>query len=933
MEDDNRFSPQSLLSGSNAPYVLGLYEQYCQNPQSLPLPWQRFFEKYPGPYKSEHVPEWPEKKDLDAHSHHGNTTAVEKSLAAIRLIQAYRNLGHLACQLDPLCLTPPRHHPELEIDFHGFKPADLHHTVYLGAQFQEPVMQIDTLVSKLKSMYCGTVGIEYLHIHEPRQRAWLEKRFEEGVADLPVEQKKILYKNLVRAEKFEKFLHTKFQGAKRFGLDGGEALIPALELLLESAISNGVIEVDIGMAHRGRLSVMAHIMGKPIHLIMAQFHGTSIYKDFSGSGDVKYHQGYSNDRTFGDKSIHLSLTPNPSHLESVYPVVLGKVRGKQALAGDEARKKILGLVIHGDAAFIGQGVVAESLQLAKLDGYTTGGTVHFIINNQVGFTANQKEGRSSTHCSDVAKAIQAPIFHVNADDPEAVLWVTQLAFDYQREFGHDVIIDFVCYRRYGHNESDEPSFTQPRMYEVIHEHPPISEVYKRQLLDRNSFPEAQMDAIAGEVDNFLYAEFRLAETLKNDEESRIKADWLKNRWAGIDAKAGKPLPTGAPREKLFDLGFKSLQVPTEFFINPKIQRLLAQREEAIKQEFPIDWGLAESLAFATLLDEGIPIRLSGQDCARGTFSHRHARWVDQKTEKTHIPLNFMTPNQAKIEVHNSSLSEEAVLGFEYGVSLCNPKSLVVWEAQFGDFANGAQIMIDQFISASEQKWLRLSGLVLLLPHGFEGMGPEHSSARLERFLQLCAQDNMYVVNCSTPANFFHALRRQVHSNTRKPLVVMTPKSLLRHKNAVSHLSDLQGASQFSPIIRSPLKPDETRRVVLCSGKVYYDLLETCEQKGVQDVALIRLEQYYPFPLEPLAQILMPYKDKEIVWCQEEPKNMGAWSFLEPLMHTLLHAIQASRQKLIYAGRAEAAAPAVGSPTIHEKEQKTLISEALGIPND
>jgi 2-oxoglutarate dehydrogenase E1 component len=912
---------------------MDLYEQYCQSPQSIAPQWQHFFQKYPDFYTSEKAPQWPEKRQekaqnltQDLHSH----SIIEKSMKAMRLVQAYRSLGHLACPLDPLGLTAPYEHPELTIEFYGFKPQDLHTPVYLGPMFQDQTPTLAHLLTQLKSMYCGSVGIEYAHLHNPDQRSWLQKRFEKGVQPLTIDEKKTLYKNLVRAEKFEKILHTKFQGAKRFGLDGGEALIPALEVVLEQAAKNKMVEVDIGMAHRGRLSVLAHIMGKPIHLIMAQFHGTSIYKDFSGSGDVKYHQGYSNDRIFHGHSLHLSLTPNPSHLEAVYPVVLGKVRGKQSSINDNLRKKVMGLVIHGDAAFIGQGVVSESLQLAKLEGYKTGGTLHYIINNQVGFTATPKEGRSSTHCSDVAKAIQAPIFHVNGDDPEALMWVTQMAMDYREEFGHDVVIDFVCYRRYGHNESDEPAFTQPKMYTFIQNHPTVSEIYKKKLLHDRIFEDGQLAPIAFEVDTFLSQEFHKSEALKTDKDSRIEADWLKGDWQNIQANSHKTPTTGVDLDILRSLGVKSLQVPNGFSINSKVQRLLTQRQGMLQGEIPVDWGMGETLAFATLLNEGFPIRLSGQDCGRGTFSHRHVRWVDQTTEQAHIPVNFMTADQAKLEVYNSSLSEEAVLGFEYGFSICAPNSLVIWEAQFGDFANGAQVVIDQFISSSEQKWLRLSGLVLLLPHGFEGMGPEHSSARLERFLQMCAQDNWQVVNCSTPANFFHALRRQLHSATRKPLIVMTPKSLLRHKGAVSSLSDMGDGTQFSPVI-SPTPPlNQVRRVVICSGKVYYDLHQTCQEQNIQDVALIRLEQYYPFPTEALASALQPYKEVEIVWCQEEPKNMGAWSFLHPHVDILFKVMNSHEKHILYAGRPQAAAPAVGNPHMHEKEQKALIAEALGI---
>jgi 2-oxoglutarate dehydrogenase E1 component len=778
-----------------------------------------------------------------------------------------------------------------------------------------------------------------MHIQDPDQKTWIQERVEntDSLRRITDTQRRKLLQDLIHADAFERFLHVKFAGEKRFGLEGGESLIPALEAILYKAADHKVSNVVFGMAHRGRLSVLANILQKPMRSIFAKFYHNQAHPELQyGSGDVKYHIGFSGDRPVNGTSMHLSLAANPSHLEAVNPVVLGKTRGEQFRMGDVGRNRVLALLIHGDAAFAGQGLVAETLELSGLKGYQTGGTLHIIINNQIGFTTSPPHSRSSPYSSDIAKAIQTPIFHVNADDPEAVVWVAELAAEYRRQFAQDVVIDMVCYRRYGHNEIDEPSFTQPKMYQAIAKHPTTCQIYTQKMLDMGLVTSQEVEEIAARYDEKLRQEYDIIAQPKEGTPSP-KADWLEGVWANIkipdqrrDEDEGET-NTGVSVEKLKDIGRANFQVPTNFHIHPRIARQLGTKRQAIETEQGIDWATGEALAIGSLLLEGNPVRLSGQDSGRGTFSQRHAVWVDQETEHRHVPLNHLQSNQALFEIVDSPLAEASVLGFEYGYSISSPHFLVMWEAQFGDFANGAQVIIDQFVSSGELKWLRLSGLVMLLPHGYEGQGSEHSSGRLERFLQLCAESNMRVANCSTPANFFHLLRRQIRSDIRKPLIVMTPKATLRHPLAVSSLQDMDEGTHFIPVITDPVvTPDKAQRVVLCSGKIYYDLLEEREKQQINNITLIRLEQYYPFPHKALAAALKPYRSAQFIWCQEEPLNMGAWTFLDRRLEGVLTESGFTQTRPIYIGRAPSASPATGVLSRHQAEQKQLIAEALSI---
>ncbi|HVK41894.1 MAG TPA: 2-oxoglutarate dehydrogenase E1 component, partial [Phenylobacterium sp.] len=748
-------------------------------------------------------------------------------------------------------------------------------------------------------------------------------------------------KKLIEAEGFERFLHKRFPGTKRFGLDGGEAMVPALEQIIKRGGALGVRDIVIGMPHRGRLNVLAAVMAKPYQVIFHEFQGGStLPSDVEGSGDVKYHMGASSDRSFDGNSVHLSLTANPSHLEIVNPVVLGKARAKQAFTlrenPDAGRNHVLPLLLHGDAAFAGQGVIAECFTISGVKGYRTGGTVHFIVNNQIGFTTAPAFSRSSPYPSDVALMVEAPIFHVNGDDPEACVYVAKVATEFRQQFGKDVVIDMFCYRRFGHNEGDDPTMTSPLMYQKIKDHPSTRELYTRQLVSEGVTTDEEVAGWIGEFEAFLDREFESGKTYKAN-----KADWLDGKWAGLALPEGDDRrgETSVPRQKLIDLGQKITAIPESLNIHKTVKRAIENRRAAIEAGEGIDWATGEHLAFATLLDQGFPIRLAGQDSVRGTFVQRHCDLIDQTTEEHYQPLSNLRPGQAHFEVIDSALSEEAVLGFEYGFSLADPKTLTLWEAQFGDFANGAQVVIDQFISSGERKWLRMSGLVLLLPHGYEGQGPEHSSARLERFLQLCAEDNMQVVNCSTPANYFHVLRRQLRREFRKPLIVMTPKSLLRHKKATSTLADMAEGSSFHRVLNDDaerglntsvkLAPaDKIRRVVLCSGKVYYDLLEAREEKGVDDVYIMRLEQFYPWPVKSLSAELSRFPNAELVWCQEEPKNMGGWTFVDPWLELTLERLKIKAKRARYVGRPASASTAAGQMSRHMKELQTFLAEAF-----
>jgi 2-oxoglutarate dehydrogenase E1 component len=949
--------PASFLSGPNAPFIEELYAKYVESPASVDPSWRKFFSELQDEsatvlqdirgaswaprarsveigngHEDEHsngaalaTRQAPASKDL--------TSASRDSLRAMMLIRAYRVRGHLEAKLDPLDLKPRHRHSELDPKSYGFSDADMDREIYIDNVFGYQHATLRQIVHAVRETYCGSIGVEYMHIENPEQKKWLQQRIEgtRNQREFTPRGKQAILERLTAAEMFEKFLDKKYTGTKRFGLDGGETMIPALEQIIKRGSQLGLKEVVLGMAHRGRLNVLANFMAKRFAAIFSEFQGNAANpEDVQGSADVKYHLGTSADREFDGRVVHLSLTANPSHLECVNTVVLGKVRAKQDQRKDKNREQVMGLLIHGDAAFAGQGLVPESLDLSELDGYKTGGTIHFIVNNQIGFTTNPVASRSGPYCSDIAKGVQAPIFHVNADDPEAVLFVSGLAMEFRQEFKRDVVIDMFCYRRYGHNESDEPAFTQPLMYQKIAAHPTTRQIYCQQLTEEGAVSQDEADQIVHDFQARLDSEFELSTSFKPN-----KADWLEGAWSGMEIASGDDRrgSTAVELDRLQLVGKALTTVPATFNVNRKIARQLAQKEEMLKKGEGIDWATAEALAFGTLLDEGSVVRLSGQDCKRGTFSQRHAVLVDQESEDEYILLNNIREGQAELEIINSPLSEAGVLGFEYGYSLAEPKALVLWEAQFGDFANGAQVIIDQFISSGESKWLRMSGLVMLLPHGYEGQGPEHSSARLERYLQLCAEDNMQVVNATTPANYFHVLRRQLHRAFRKPLIMMTPKSLLRHKNAVSKLSEFGPGTSFHRVLwddRANLDEKQIKRVVLCSGKVYYDLLAAAEERDQKDVYIMRVEQLYPFPVKALAAELARFPGAEIVWCQEEPKNMGSWFFVAPEIETVMEQIGSKQSRVKYAGRPAAASPATGLFKRHVKEQNKLVNEALTI---
>ena len=958
-EGNEVFAHTSFLDGANATYLAELYALYNLDPSSVSEDWRSFFANLGDDAKNvianaegpswgawNRAPSWKVGAAAlpVAFAPPGALTQAEAldaardTLGARMLIRAYRTRGHLIAKLDPLRLTSRGAHPELDPQTYGFTPADYSRPIYIGGALGFEFADLAQVLAVLDKTYAGTIGFEYMHISDPEQRAWMQERIEGTEIQFTEQGKRAILTKLIESEGSERFLNVKYTGTKRFGLDGGESMAPALEQIIKRGGQLGVREIVIGMPHRGRLNVLANVMAKPWRAIFNEFRGGSAHPDdVEGSGDVKYHLGASSDREFDDNRVHLSLTANPSHLEIVDPVVLGKVRAKQDQRGDTERKEVMPLLLHGDAAFAGQGVVAECLGLSGLRGHRTGGSIHFIVNNQIGFTTAPRFSRSSPYPSDVAKMIDAPIFHVNGDDPEAVVHVTKIATEFRQRFGKPVVIDMFCYRRHGHNEADEPAFTQPLMYQRIAEHPRVVEIYADRLVKEGVLAKGEIDKLQADFRDFLEEEFLAGETYRPN-----RADWLDGRWSGIGfaEEGARRGHTGVDLDVLREVGLKLTEIPPTLTPHKTIARIMAARRKTIEDGKGIDWATAESLAFGTLLVEGFKIRLSGQDSERGTFSQRHSVLMDQANENKYTPLKHLGKEQGDFEVINSMLSEEAVLGFEYGYSLAEPNALVLWEAQFGDFANGAQVVIDQFISSGERKWLRMSGLVLLLPHGYEGQGPEHSSARLERYLQLCAEDNWQVVNCTTPANYFHVLRRQLHRQFRKPLVLMTPKSLLRHKKVKSDIEDFGPESSFHRLLwddaeRMPgegvtLVPDaQIRRVVICSGKVYYDLEAERAERGISDVYLLRLEQLYPFPARALIQELSRFKEAEIVWCQEEPKNMGAWSFVEPNMAWVLDHIDAKFKRPRYAGRPSSAATATGLMSKHVRELKTLLNEALG----
>lgn len=859
--------------------------------------------------------------------------AAQDSIRAMMLIRTYRVRGHLAADLDPLGLHERNIPADLTPEFHGFTGAALDRPVYLGGTLGFERATVSEIVTVLRRNYCGKVGLEYMHINDLEERRFLQVRMEGREAEIRFtpEGKSSILAKVIQAEQWEKFLARKYVGTKRFGLDGGESMVPALEAVIKYGGQYGVDAIVVGMAHRGRLNVLANVMGKPYRAIFNEFAGGATNpEDVGGSGDVKYHLGTSSDREFDGIKVHLSLVPNPSHLEAVDPVVLGKVRAQQVARGDSDGDTVLPVLLHGDAAFAGQGIVAECLSFSGIPGYATGGCLHYIINNQVGFTTSPQFARSSPYPSDVAKMVQAPILHVNGDDPEAVTFACKLAIEYRQRFNRDIVIDMWCYRRFGHNEGDEPSFTQPLMYAKIREHPPISALYAARLEQEGVIGKGWVDEQVAAVNEMFETEFEAAKSYLPN-----KADWFEGAWAGLNRPQTaiterRNVPTGVPEEMVREIGTVLTTVPEEVAVHKTLGRIIDARREMFESGEGFDWATAEALAFGTLLREGYGVRLSGQDSGRGTFSQRHAVWHDQKSGVKYIPLTQVGP--ARFEVRDSPLSEFGVMGFEYGYSLADPRTLVLWEGQFGDFANGAQVMIDQFIAAGEAKWLRASGLVLLLPHGYEGQGPEHSSARPERFLQLCAEDNMQVANCTTPANYFHILRRQMNRDFRKPLVIMTPKSLLRNKQAVSSLGDFVGESHFRRIVSdlNPPKDEDVKRLVLCTGKVAYELMEARDKAGDRNTSIIRIEQLYPFPGEAfLARLQRMTNVETVVWAQEEPKNQGYWTHVEPRIERRLGEAGLKPKRPVYAGRDPAASPATGLAKRHAAEQAALIADALG----
>jgi len=972
------FARTSFLYGGNAGYIEDLYARYEKDPTSVDAEWRDFFQSLKDERSAPQSPSWArpnwplrpdgeliaaldgdwreaEKRIGDKISVKAQAKGVEltsadvmqatrDSIHALMLIRAYRIRGHFHAKLDPLAIQKEPDEAELMPETYGFTEADMDRRIFLDNVLGLQFASMREIVSILRRTYCQTLGIEFMHISNAAQKAWIQERIEGRDKEIQFtrEGKRAILNKLVEAEGFEKFLDVKYTGTKRFGLDGAEALIPALEQIIKRGGNLGVREICLGMPHRGRLNVLTQVMAKPHRALFHEFKGGSATPDeIEGSGDVKYHLGASSDREFDGNQVHLSLTANPSHLEIVDPVTLGKVRAKQDQhhATPEDRRMVMPLLMHGDAAFAGQGVVAECFGLSDLRGYRTGGSLHFIVNNQIGFTTYPRYSRSSPYPSDVAKMIEALIFHVNGDDPEAVVFAAKVATEYRQQFQKPVVIDMWCYRRFGHNEGDEPAFTQPVMYKKIRSHASTLEIYGKKLTAEGVVTEGEIDKMRADWRARLDAEFEAAQGYKPN-----KADWLDGRWSGLKAKVeaddARRGNTGLPAELLREIGEKITKVPDGFRVHRTVQRFLENRAKAIQTGKGIDWATAEALAFCSLLKEGNPVRLSGQDSERGTFSQRHSVLFDQETEERYTPFNHLGDGQSRYEVINSMLSEEAVLGFEYGYSTAEPNALTLWEAQFGDFANGAQVVFDQFISSGERKWLRMSGLVCLLPHGYEGQGPEHSSARLERFLQMCAEDNMQVANCTTPANYFHILRRQLKREIRKPLILMTPKSLLRHKRAVSRLDEMTTGASFHRILwdDAQLLPDEKiklvsddkiRRVILCSGKVYYDLYDEREKRGLDDVYILRIEQLYPFPTKALVAELGRFKDAEIIWCQEEPRNMGAWFFVDVFLAWVLNQIGAKHKHARYAGRPASASTAVGQMSKHLAQLKQLLEDALG----
>jgi len=930
------FRTSSAFYGGNAAFIEDIYERYLQDPESVDLAWRQRFDAIHQEAANE-IPHGPVRENFERlasesrnraqsrHTSHLEPAAAEKQSAVLRLINAYRYRGHQIADLDPLKLRATPKVADLEPSYHNLEEGDLDQVFHTGSLYAPDRMPLRQIIDLLKRIYCGPVGSEYMHITTTQEKRWVQKRLEgyQARPELEPADRRWLLTLLTAAEGLEKYLHTKYVGQKRFSLEGGEALIPLMDELIQRAGRKGVKEIVIGMAHRGRLNMLVNILGKAPQEIFAEFEGHVVLSPRQLAGDVKYHMGFASDVETPGGIVHLALGFNPSHLEIIDPVIEGSVRARQRRRGDRTGDQVMPVLIHGDAAFAGQGVVTETLQLSQTRSYGTGGTVHVVVNNQIGFTtSNPLDTRSTLYSTDVAKIVQAPVFHVNGDDPEAVIFVTRMALDYRNQFKKDVVIDLVCYRRLGHNEADEPSVTQPMMYKKIRERPTARAVYGDRLIDDGLIVRDDAVAMIEDYRNSIQHGVVVARPVLCGLDNSYRVDWRAH--SGNDWTA--PADTRVPRDQLQDLAERTLQVPDDFELHPRVSKIWSERRKMAMGDQLANWGFAEVLAYATLLQSGYPVRLSGQDSGRGTFFHRHAKVHCQATGRDHTPLQHLDPHQGAFIAIDSILSEAAVLAYEYGFATAEPNALTIWEAQFGDFANGAQVVIDQFITSAGTKWGLDCSLTMLLPHGLEGQGAEHSSARLERFLQLCAEHNIQVCVPTTPAQMFHLLRRQMLRDYRHPLVVMTPKSLLRHRLAVSSLEELaDGAFQTVIPESDPIEPADVDRVVFCSGKVYYDLIEARRARGISNVAVIRIEQLYPFPKDAFADAIACYPDtQEIIWCQEEAQNQGAWDQIKHRFHYL---IEAGKQPY-YVGRPASAAPAVGHRSVHVEQQERLIDEAL-----
>jgi|TARA_A100001011_G_scaffold95822_1_gene100773 2-oxoglutarate dehydrogenase E1 component len=969
------FQTTSFLSKSNSSYIEQMYEKFCNDPNQLPDSWKQYFdalgEEKELINKETNGASWAPKKiksnvDIDLDSYEkfipSNLSysieekikkekpqsspieleqSTKDSVRAIMMIRAYRIRGHLQADLDPLGLIKKENCPELLPETYGFTENDLDKKIFLDEVLGLKYATLREILEILNRTYCSNIGIEFMHMTDPEEKSWIQQRIEGKDKEIQFTERgrKAILNRLIEAEGFEKYLAKKYVGTKRFGLDGCESLIPAMEQIIKRGGALGCKEVKIGMPHRGRLNILTNVIQKPLKKIFKEFSGDPGIASGGVSGDVKYHLGASANREFDNNLVHVSLTANPSHLEAVNPVVLGQVRAKQDYHDDAERNKVIPILLHGDAAFAGQGIVAECFAMSGLTGHNIGGTIHIIVNNQIGFTTQPEFSRSSPYPSEVAKMVQAPIFHVNGDDPEAVTYCAKVATEYRQKFKRDVVLDIFCYRKYGHNEGDEPSFTQPLMYKKIKEHPSTLQKFADRLISEKVLTKEEFEDEKNAYQKRLDEEFEASKSYISNEH-----DWFTGVWSKFTTELGHDRrgDTGIEIEKIKNLGKKLAHIPEGFNAHKTISRIYDARSKMFETGKDFDWAMAETLAFASLVDEGYGVRLVGQDSVRGTFSQRHAAINDQVTAERYYPLKHISNEQGQVEIIDSLLSEMGVLGFEYGYSLTDPDTLVLWEAQFGDFANGAQVIFDQFISSGEKKWTRASGLVMLLPHGYEGQGPEHSSARLERYLQACAQENIQVVNCTTPANYFHVLRRQIHRTFRKPLVVFTPKSLLRHKRCISEIEDFTKQNSFHRVLSDraeysaynliPLaKDDEIEKVILCSGKVYFDLVDERENLKANKVQIVRIEQLYPFPVRTLARHISRFKNaKKFVWCQEEPYNMGAWNHVEPYINRTLEYIKANSTKVIYTGRTPSASPATGFLKKHLAQQLEIVNKAITI---